>query len=93
MSEAARLEDALARGRPRALRPRRRSSAAASRATGSRSPTGASTYAAPGEPLPVDGAPEIVAQMLDKLVDNAVEFTTGGAVEIALARDGDRRDA
>jgi len=47
-------------------------------------------YAPPGEPLPVDGAPEIVAQMLDKLVDNAVEFMTGGAVEIALAREGDR---
>jgi len=46
-------------------------------------------YAPPGEPLPVDGAPEIVAQMLDKLVENAVDFATGGAIAIALARDGD----
>lgn len=46
-------------------------------------------YSPPGEPLPVDGAPEIVAQMLDKLVENAVDFATGGAIEIALVRDGD----
>ena len=39
-------------------------------------------------PLPVDGVPEIVAQMLDKLVENAVDFATGGAIEVALARDG-----
>lgn len=47
-------------------------------------------YAPPDGPMPVDGAPEIVAQMLDKLVDNAIEFMTGGAVAIRLARDGDR---
>ena len=47
-------------------------------------------YAPPGEPLPVRGAPEILAQMLDKLAENAVDFATGGAVEIALVRDGDR---
>lgn len=45
-------------------------------------------YAAPGEPLQVRGAPEIVAQMLDKLVENAVDFATGGPVEVSLARDG-----
>ena len=36
------------------------------------------------------GAPEIVAQMLDKLVENAVDFATGGVVGITLVRDGDR---
>ena len=45
---------------------------------------------APAERLPVDGAPEIVAQMLDKLVENAVDFATGGTIEVALAREGDR---
>jgi signal transduction histidine kinase len=29
-----------------------------------------------GEPLPIEGAPDHVAQMLDKLVDNAVDFGT-----------------
>ena len=47
-------------------------------------------YSPPAEPLPVRGAPEIVAQMLDKLVENAVDFATGGAVGISLAREGDR---
>lgn len=46
-------------------------------------------YAPPGGPLTVEGAPEIVAQMLDKLVENAVDFATAGAIEVALARDGE----
>jgi len=46
-------------------------------------------FAPPGEALPVDGAPEIVAQMLDKLVENAVDFATAGAIEIGLAREGE----
>ncbi|CAG0955107.1 two-component system, OmpR family, sensor histidine kinase ChvG [Burkholderiales bacterium] len=53
-------------------------------------PQRAFAYAAPPEPLHVRGAPEIVAQMLDKLAENAVDFATGGAVEIALSREGDR---
>ena len=47
-------------------------------------------YQASGEPLVVEGVPEIVAQMLDKLVENAVDFATGGAIEVAVARDGDQ---
>jgi two-component system sensor histidine kinase ChvG len=35
----------------------------------------------------LSGAPELFAQMLDKLVANAVEFSTGGAIDIALSRD------
>jgi dedicated sortase system histidine kinase len=45
--------------------------------------------ALPPEPLAIDGAPDLVAQMLDKLVANAVEFSTGGAIELRLAREGD----
>jgi dedicated sortase system histidine kinase len=44
-------------------------------------------YVPPLQSLPVEGAPDLCAQMLDKLVANAVEFRTGGAVEVALAPD------
>jgi dedicated sortase system histidine kinase len=40
-------------------------------------------FTTPGQTVAVDGAPDLVAQMLDKLVANAVEFRTGGAVEVA----------
>ena len=45
-------------------------------------------YDGPSEPLEVDGVPEFVAQALDKLVENAMDFATGGTVEVALARVG-----
>ncbi len=39
-------------------------------------------------PLPVDGAPELIAQLLDKLVANAIEFGVPGTpVVVALERD------
>lgn len=41
----------------------------------------------PDEPLPVDGAPDLVAQMLDKLVANAQEFAAAGTpIMITLTR-------
>jgi signal transduction histidine kinase len=41
------------------------------------------------EPLPVRGAPDLVAQLLDKLVDNALDFARPGTpVRVTLARDG-----
>lgn len=40
-----------------------------------------------GGPLMVQGAPDLVAQLLDKLVENAVDFTRDGAtVEVRLTR-------
>lgn len=42
----------------------------------------------PAEPLKVDGSPELLAQALDKLVDNAVSFTPAGGwirVEVSQA--------
>lgn len=37
---------------------------------------------------PCEGSPELLAQMLDKLVDNARDFTpTSGSIEIRLSRD------
>jgi two-component system, OmpR family, sensor histidine kinase ChvG len=34
----------------------------------------------PAEPVPLEGAPDLIAQMLDKLVDNAVDFSPAGAL-------------
>ncbi len=43
-----------------------------------------------GAPLPVYGAPDLAAQLLDKLVENAVQFSVGGsAIDVSLQeRDG-----
>ncbi len=41
-------------------------------------------YAAPAQPVVVDGAPDLLAQMLDKLLANAVEFAAGGAIAVRL---------
>lgn len=48
-------------------------------------------FQAPGMPLPVDGAPDLMAQLLDKLVANAVDFAGAGTpVTVRLDRgDGD----
>ncbi len=42
---------------------------------------------APGPAIAVDGAPELIAQMLDKLVANAVEFATADPVVVSLTSD------
>ena len=41
---------------------------------------------APPQPIVVHGAPELIAQMLDKLLANAVEFANGGAIDVSVAR-------
>jgi len=42
----------------------------------------------PGAPVPVLGAPDLAAQLLDKLVDNALGFARAGTpVRVELARD------
>jgi len=43
----------------------------------------------PAERLEINGAPELVVQMLDKLVDNAVDFSTDGATISIVLRAGD----
>ncbi len=44
---------------------------------------------APAQPLPVEGSPDLFAQLLDKLVANAVDFGRPGApIRIELARAG-----
>ena len=34
--------------------------------------------------IAIDGSPDLIAQMLDKLVANAVEFAQGGAIDVSL---------
>ncbi|MFO1413582.1 MAG: ATP-binding protein [Burkholderiales bacterium] len=46
-------------------------------------------YEGPAGPLWVDGSPDLVAQMLDKLVGNAVDFAQGRPIALALAAAGD----
>jgi len=42
----------------------------------------------PAEPIVLSGGPDLIAQMLDKLISNAVDFhRAGSSIDIALARD------
>jgi two-component system, OmpR family, sensor histidine kinase ChvG len=62
-------------------------------------PAVAIAFARPASVLTIDGAPDLIAQMLDKLVANAVEFgrdakergkdSDGGAIEVGLEPAGD----
>ena len=46
-------------------------------------------YETPSQSVPIDGSPDHIAQMLDKLVDNAVAFgRTGGDVVVRVRREG-----
>ena len=40
----------------------------------------------PHDPLPIDGAPDLIVQMLDKLIDNAVDFSPAGSSIIVRLR-------
>jgi two-component system sensor histidine kinase ChvG len=44
----------------------------------------------PDAPLPLTGAPDLFAQMLDKLAANAIDFATTDPIEISLERDFNR---
>jgi signal transduction histidine kinase len=88
MGEAARLEQALAATEREAfdLVPVVRGSVAGYL---SAHPGCAIALREPGEPLPVLGAPDLLAQALDKLLDNALSFAApGSAVEVELHRYG-----
>jgi two-component system, OmpR family, sensor histidine kinase ChvG len=40
----------------------------------------------PSEPIMIDGAPDLIVQMLDKLIDNAVDFSPPGATILVRVR-------
>jgi signal transduction histidine kinase len=48
-------------------------------------PDAAIALLSPSDPIEISGAPDLIAQMLDKLVANAVEFARGKPVTIGLA--------
>jgi two-component system, OmpR family, sensor histidine kinase ChvG len=88
MSEATRLEQTLAATERERydLAPVVRGSVEGYRAA---HPRRAIALREPGEPLPVLGAPDLLAQMLDKLVDNALGFARPATeVEVDLWRYG-----
>ena len=78
MAEAARLEQSLDDAERERDRRRRDWFAAASRAIAARTPPREFILDAPDAPVAIDGAPDLIAQMLDKLVENAVEFGVPG---------------
>jgi two-component system, OmpR family, sensor histidine kinase ChvG len=42
----------------------------------------------PSEPVEIDGAPDLIVQLLDKLIDNAVDFSPAGAtITVRLRRE------
>jgi signal transduction histidine kinase len=43
----------------------------------------------PTDPVVINGAPDLIAQLLDKLVDNAVDFSADGATISVVLRPGD----
>jgi two-component system sensor histidine kinase ChvG len=87
MTEATRLEQALAEALPERYD-------AAKVATGCVDgyrvayPQAEFALTVPERPVLVNGAPELLAQMLDKLVANAVEFSTGGPIDVTLSEGG-----
>jgi len=77
MSEATRLETSLA-STERERFDLAAVARAAWRATGLANPGREIRLRVPGEPVPVLGAPDLAAQLLDKLVDNALGFARPG---------------
>ena len=45
----------------------------------------------PGEPVVIDGAPDLIVQLLDKLIENAVDFSPqAGMITVRLRADSDQ---
>lgn len=89
MSEAARLEQSLdhADKEPFDLAQVVAEATAAYQALDSRHRI---QFFGPGQPCRMSGSPELMVQLLDKLVDNARDFTPeGGRIEVGVERDAD----
>ncbi|SFR80771.1 Signal transduction histidine kinase [Marinobacter daqiaonensis] len=90
MSEAARLEQSFDHAEKETfdLDPVLRETAGAYQAL---APEHRIRYQGPDHGAPLTGSPELMVQMLDKLVDNARDFTPeGGLILITLSRQGDQ---
>lgn len=86
MSEAARLEQALQESEPERFDLHAVVSASVE-SYRNVWPQQSFRYRAPGEPCAIDGMPDLVVQMLDKLVGNAVDFCTPGtSIDLSVAR-------
>lgn len=86
MSEAARLEEAM-QSAERERFDLDRMLAASVEGYRQTWPDRPMTYSGPGEPCMVHGVPDLVAQLLDKLVGNARDFATpGSAIAVRLIR-------
>lgn len=84
MSEAARLEQSFDRAESERF-DLARVAAEATGAYQALAPEHDLTYLGPATGVPVQGSPELMVQLLDKLVDNARDFTPpGGRIEIQL---------
>jgi two-component system, OmpR family, sensor histidine kinase ChvG len=89
MSEAARLEQALQDAEPE-LFDLHEVVSASLESYRSVWPEQDFHYRPPGEPCTLLGMPDLVVQMLDKLVANAVDFSTAGAaIELSVRRRAD----
>lgn len=48
-------------------------------------------YLGPGQPVEIEGVPDLIAQLLDKLVSNARDFATAGStIYVRLLKEGER---
>jgi dedicated sortase system histidine kinase len=89
MSEAARLEQALQEAEPERFD---LGEVVAASVESYRTvwPQRTFSYRPPGEPCPLLGMPDLIVQMLDKLIGNAVDFCAPDSViEVSVARSGD----
>ncbi|WP_227545975.1 ATP-binding protein [Marinobacter fonticola] len=90
MSEAARLEKSFDQVEPEVFDLADVASQAAA-AYESLDPDHAIRYAGPASGCKMSGSPELIVQLLDKLVDNARDFTpAGGLIEVRLVAQGAR---
>jgi dedicated sortase system histidine kinase len=89
MSEATRLEHALEDAEPERF-DLAEVMAASVESYRSAWPQEAFRYSSPSQPCPILGMPDLVVQMLDKLVGNAIDFRAPGtAIDVGIERSGD----